>query len=111
MKLQIKIGSKIIAELEADSQRSMFEEISKAQDIFGQDTCGKCGKTNVRFVVRNDKDENKYYSMDCLDCRARLSFGCNKKGETLFVKKKDKDEKWISHNGWQKWNSETQSLE
>ena len=61
--------------------------------------------------MRNDKDGNKYYSMDCQDCRARLSFGCAKKDEALFVKRKDKNEKWISHNGWQKWNSETQSLE
>ena len=111
MKSQFKVSSKLIVEVESDSQRAMFEELSKIQDIFGQSICGKCGKDNVKFVVRTDKDENQYYSMDCVDCRARLSFGCAKKNEELFVKRKDKEDKWISDMGWRIWNNSTQSYE
>ena len=111
MKSQFKVTPKLVIEVEADSQRSMFEELAKIQDVFGQDVCGKCGKSRIKFVVRNDKDENKYYSLDCQDCNARLSFGCHKKGEGLFVKRKDKEDKWIKDNGWQRWNPETKSLE
>ena len=111
MKSQFKVTPTLTIEVEADSQRSMFEELAKICDVFGQANCGRCGKSRTKFVVRTDKDENKYYSMDCLDCSARLSFGCHKKGEGLFVKRKDKEDKWIKNQGWQRWNSETQSLE
>ena len=111
MKIQAKVSSKLIVELEADSQRSMFEELAKVQEIFGVEACGKCGKTNIKFVVRSDKDENKYYSMDCLECRARLSFGCHKKGDALCVKRKDEEDKWIPNNAWRLWNSTSKSYE
>ena len=111
MKAQFKVSSKLIVEVESDSQRSMFEELARIGEVFGQDKCQKCESTNIKFVVRNDKEENKYYSMDCIDCKARLSFGANKKGETLFVKKKDKEDKWIPNNGWQRWSTTTQSYE
>lgn len=111
MKVQFKAGPKIIVEFEGSTDRSIFEELARIQDIFGQDKCGKCGKSQLKFVVRTDDKKHQYYSLDCLDCRARLSYGCHIEGEGLFVKRKDKEDKWIKDNGWQKWNSETQSLE
>lgn len=108
MKIQAKVSSKLIVEVEADSQCAMFEELAKIQEVFGNSRCCKCQSENVKFVVRSDKDENKYYSVDCLDCRARLSYGANKKGNTLFVKKKDKEDKWISDSGWRIWDSQTE---
>lgn len=113
MKVQAKISSKLIMEIEADTQSAMFEELAKIQDVFGQDKCGKpeCKSDRVKFVVRTDKDDNKYYSMDCLDCRARLQFGSHKKGGGLFVRRKDKEDKWITDGGWQKWNTKTQTME
>ena len=66
-------NGKLKVELEGDSQRDIFGEISKFQEVFEEDTCGKCGSGNIKFVVRN-VDENLYYELRCADCGAKLSF-------------------------------------
>ena len=55
-------NGKLSVELEGDSQRDIFAEISKFQEVFEEDTCGKCGSDNIKFVVRN-VDDNLYYEL------------------------------------------------
>lgn len=102
-------NGRLSAEIEAESQRDLFTEISKFQEVFEENTCGKCKGNDIRYVVRN-VDDNQYYELRCNSCGAKLAFGVNKKGGGLFPKKKDGD-KWLPDNGWQKWNSKTNSLE
>lgn len=93
-------------ELEGDTQKDLFSNLAKFQEIFGETSCGKCGSTNLKFVVRN-VDDNEYYEIRCLDCGARLQFGCNKKGGGLFPKKKDENGNWLPDRGWVKYNKST----
>lgn len=106
---QTKNG-KLSVELEGDSQRDIFEEIAKFQEIFEETSCAKCGSENIRFVVRN-VDDNFYYELRCMDCGARLSFGSMKKGGGLFPKRKDSEGNWLPDRGWVKWNPKTEKNE
>lgn len=110
MKVQFKANSKLIVEFEADTQRSLFEELASVQEVFGEAVCGKCKSDNVKYVVRQDKEENKYYEMMCQECRAKMMFGCHKRGGTLFSKKK-LDDKWLPDGGWVKYNKEKNDYE
>ena len=103
-------NKRISAEIEGDSHRDIFAEISKFQEVFEQSVCGKCGSENIRFVVRT-VDDNQYYELRCADCGARLSFGANKKGGGLFPKRKDSDGNWLPDSGWVKWNPKTSQNE
>lgn len=94
---------KLTIELEAAKQKDIFEQLSSLQEIFGESTCGKCGKDNLKFQVR-EVDDNKYYELRCKDCGAVLAFGSHKKGDTLFPKRKDADGKFLENKGWTKWD-------
>jgi len=100
---------RITAEFEADTQRELFAQISKFQEVFEEDKCGKCQGENLKFIVRT-VDDNEYFELRCSDCGAKLAFGAMKKGGGLFPKRKD-GENWLPDNGWQKWNSKTKQME
>lgn len=96
-------------DLSGDDQKTIFAEIARFQEVFEEDSCGKCSSENVRFVVRN-VDDNHYHELRCGDCGARLSFGSHKKGGGLFPKRKDGDD-WLPDRGWVKWNPKTEKNE
>lgn len=110
MKVQYKTGDgRLSVELEGESQRDLFEQLYRFQEVFEEPGCGKCHSTDVRYVVRN-VDDNLYYEKRCNKCGARLSFGSHKKGGGLFPKRKDGDN-WLPDNGWVKWNPKTEQNE
>ena len=110
MKVNYKTkNGRISVELEGDSQRDIFAEIARFQEVFEETACGKCGSENLRFVVRN-VDDNLYYELRCADCGAKLSFGSHKKGGGLFPKRKDGDN-WLPARGWVKGNPKTEKNE
>ena len=57
-------NGRLSVQLEGDSQRDIFAEVSKFQEVFEEDKCGKCSSENVRFVVRN-VDDNLYHELRC----------------------------------------------
>lgn len=93
-------------EAEGKSHRDVFEQLASLQEVFGERACGCCGKTDLVFRVR-EVDDNKFYELCCTDwpdCGAKLAFGCHKKGDSLFPKRKDDAGKWDSKNkGWVKY--------
>jgi hypothetical protein len=104
---------RMTVEVEGKSQTDLFEQLAEFQDAFEVGSCirGKKSSDKVKFQVR-EVEGNKFYEMVCTDedfdlKGARLSFGQHKKGGTLFVKRKDKDGKWLNNNGWVKYNKET----
>ena len=109
MKISYNAG-KISVELEGDTQKDLFAQLSAFQEVFDESTCGKCGSTNLRFVTR-EGDGNSYYEIRCLDCGARLEFGQSKQGGGLFPRRKSKEGEWLPDGGWVKWNSKTKSVE
>lgn len=115
MKATIKLagGSRLI-EVEGVSQKDLFEEMAKAHEVFGEATCGLCGSTNIRPVVRV-VDKFRFYEYSCQEpgCWAKLSFGQAQEGDGLFPKRKllpngkpDKDGEFGPHKGWTKYRGE-----
>ena len=103
MKVKYKVGDRLEFELEASGQKELFKELSSIQEIFGEESCGLCKSTNLKFVVRN-VDGNDYFELRCDDCGAILAFGQHKKGGTLFPRRKDDENKWLPNRGWHKYN-------
>jgi len=98
-------SGKLTVEFDTATATELFEQLATFQEVFGETKCGKCGSENLRFVVRTDADDNKYYELRCSDCGARLAFGCHKKGGGLFPKRKDADGNWKPDSGWVKWDA------
>jgi len=93
---------------QAKSDKELFEMMAHVDEVFGHHVCGMCGSENLRYVVREDDEGNKYYEVKCLDCGARLSFGQVKKPENgcfLFPRKaEEKDNVEIGKDRrWHKW--------
>jgi hypothetical protein len=88
-----------------DTMKDVFAQMADLQEVFGISACGKCDTPEPQYTVRT-VDDNDYYELRCINqaCRARLSFGVNKKGGGLFPKRKDKDDNWLPDNGWMKWD-------
>lgn len=110
MKLRYKVSSKLEFELEAEGQKEIFKELASIQEIFGEEKCGLCQSTNLRFVTRN-VDGNDYYELRCADCGAVLAYGQHKKGGTLFPKRKDDEGNYLPNRGWYKWQQNKDSDE
>ena len=100
MKVRFNVSDNMTCEVEGDSQRDIFEQLAALSEVFGNDMCGKCKSTNIKYIIRTNSDDDKFYELQCMDCRAKLSFGCHKKGNSLFPHRKDKDEKFLPNNGW-----------
>lgn len=97
--------------IEGKTQTDIFEQLAQFQEVFEDLECKRNGKSsdNVRFVVREDDDANKYYELRCLDSdkelfNAKLAFGQHKKGGTLFPRKQDTDKNWLPNGGWVRYD-------
>jgi hypothetical protein len=110
MKATYKVNSNLIFEIESKEQKGLFEELSNIQEVFGENSCGKCKSTDLQYRVR-ENDGNKFYEIKCKKCGARFSFGVHKQGGGLFPKRKDSEGKWLNSGGWLKWNAETKTEE
>lgn len=112
MKVNYKSSNgRLSIEVDAETQKEVFSKLSQFQEVFEQTTCGKCGHDDLRFVVRMVED-NDFYELHCLKCRARLAFGQHKGKEgTLFPRRKDGDGTWLPNSGWMKYNPETKKDE
>ena len=105
MKLRYKVNDKLEFELENEGQKEVFKELAIIQEIFGEDTCGVCSSSNLKFIVRN-VESNDYFELRCSDCGAILSYGQHKKGGTLFPKRKDEKSNYMPNRGWHNWHKE-----
>ena len=103
-------NGRINVQVEGESQKDIFTELGRFQEVFEEDTCGKCGADDIKFIVRT-VDDNQYYELRCSKCASRLAFGVHKKGGGLFPKRKDQDGKWLADGGWVKWNPKTEKSE
>lgn len=103
-------NGRVSVEVEADTQKEIFKQLALFQEVFDESKCGKCKSENLRFVVRTVED-NDYYELRCLDCGAKLAFGVNKTGGTLFPKRKDDEGNYKGVRGWVKWNHDTKREE
>lgn len=85
---------------EITTTKQAFEFVADVQEIFEEESCGKCGSKAIHFQVR-EYDKNLYYKMVCTKCRAQLDFGQHKEGGGLFIKQWDKEAaKPLPDRGW-----------
>lgn len=117
MQVSMRVSDKVTVVAEGEDQQEVFENLASMQEVFGEAKCGKCGGENLRFQVRKDKEDNKYYELICKNkngtgwCNAKFAFGCHKKGGGLFPQRKDKEDKYKPNGGWTVYNKETQKEE
>jgi hypothetical protein len=94
MKALFKVSPVMQFEIESDKQVDLFEDLASVQEVFGvvgNEECYLCKSKELKFTVRQNKDEDKFYEVVCLKCRGKLAFGCNKKGGTLYPVRKLKN--------------------
>lgn len=101
--------------IEGEKQTELWEAMASAHEVFGEFKCGKCGSKNLRPIVRTNDDEDKFYELMCLACKAKLAMGVHKKGGTMFPKRRDNDsgdvtgepKGYLPDRGWLRWDPET----
>jgi hypothetical protein len=85
MKAQYKLrGGQVVIEIEADKMNELFEGLTQLEDVFGDTTCGMCGKSNLQYTTRI-VDENKFFEHKCKDCGGRLEYHQHKKGGGMYT--------------------------
>jgi hypothetical protein len=105
MKVQRKISSTTLVEVEGQSVVEVFEQLARLEEVFaGHETCGLCGKAGVHYEVQSAKQDNKYYKAVCVACGADFRFGFRKApAGVLFPQLKDAEGKMKPNGGWSKW--------
>lgn len=114
----MKVSPSVIVVADGDNHIEVFEQLSRLQEVFGHEKCSRCGCTDLRFVVRENDNEDKFYELRCTntECRAILGFGCNKKGKSLYPYRKENEKgtimglkpgTYLPHSGWLRYNPET----
>lgn len=117
---QINPHTTVVAE--GETPKDLFQQIVSLQEVFGEDTCGKCQKNNLRYKIRRATDakgkkEYFYHEIQCRDCYAKLSVS-EAEGGVLFPVRwerkdgeyvKDKDGRNVPRGtyGWVLFNKET----
>ena len=116
MKVQRKCGHGFV-EAEGENHAELWEQLAKLEEAFGETTCGKCNGEELRHVVRENSDGDKFYELHCLNskCRSKLRMSVRKKGGAFFPKRRasEKDATglesgtYLPHRGWMRYNKET----
>ena len=119
MKLTKQIKAGLVVELEENKQIDLFESLASAEEVFGEAECGKCKGQIFKHIIRTNDDDDKFYELLCLKCKAKLAYSCHKgKGGTLYPQRKDNKTgvvtgtpfAYLPNNGWLKWDREKKKL-
>lgn len=87
MKAFFSVRPNLQFEIEEKAQVNLFEEIARLQEVFGEEKCGLCNATDLRFANRV-VEENTYHEIQCKACGAKLALSQNQKGGTLYPNRK-----------------------
>lgn len=102
------LGGKLTIEVEAPDAKGIFKSVSDLQTIFESETsCGLCQSANLQLRVRTSAQDDDYYELLCVECRATFAFGQTKKGG-LFPKRKDAEGSYLPDRGWKIWKAQTE---
>jgi hypothetical protein len=108
MKVQYTSASgRLTFDFEANSHKDVMTKLAAIQELFEESSCGMCKSANIRFEVR-EHEGNSYYKILCGDCGATLDYGQHKTGNSLFVKRWDKDTKAnLPNRGWYQYRKQS----
>lgn len=104
MKASIYSGNgRVIITVEAENIKQLFRQIAQAQEVLaGDQLCGSCGSTEIRFRVRH-VDKYDYYEQACDGCGAALAFGQLQDGVGLYPRRKSDNGAPLANRGWLKY--------
>lgn len=85
MLVSFEASKKCRLDFEASDIKQAFQFIAYAESVFGVDTCGKCGESNLKLMHRTPQGYD-YHSVACQDCGYELKFGQVKETGHLFQK-------------------------
>ncbi len=87
MKISKRVSDTVTIHAEAEKMTDLFEELAQLEEVFSIDMCAKCQQKGLKHVHRVVEDNN-FYEVQCKNskCKAKLQFGCHKKGNTIFPK-------------------------
>jgi hypothetical protein len=111
MKVRLTYG-KVQIEGEGDTQKDVFKQLAALTEVFRDEPCGLCGKSDCVLTVRRvpdpkskGKKEFEYFERRCLTpkCGGRLAYGQHNEGGSLFPKRKNDDGSFADKRGWFKW--------
>lgn len=107
---------------EGNTHTEVFANLASLAEPFSVSACGACDSPDIVPIMRV-VDDNTHYEYKCRNCNARLTLSKNKKGDTLFPRKKYNEKQsevkagkakageWIPNNGWEKYMSEARNDE
>jgi hypothetical protein len=103
MNVTYRVGDRLTFELEEKTVVDVVERLHQIDEVFDNLVCPVNNSKDVHFVVREDKEANKYYELRDRKSGYKLAFGQHKKGGTLFPRRKDAEGNWLPNQGWTKW--------
>lgn len=124
LKLNKKLNNFVTIQAEGETQLDLFKAVARAEEVFGEHSCGKCNSESISFRVRVVQDGKKTYEypeLVCNSCYAKLSFGQMEGGELFPVRFQREDGEYVKDNngkyipkgtrGWTKYNKDTKKEE
>ncbi len=119
LKLNVPL-KRCTVQVEAETQKELFEAWAAAVEVFGEQRCGLCKSEAIVPVVRivtQGKESFDFHEMHCQnpECRGRLSYGVHKgNGGTLFPHRRlDANGRpdratgdYGKHHGWTRYRGE-----
>lgn len=84
---------------------SFFEVVENAKNFSFPHVykCGCCGSNNLQLGSHvTEKEGLEYTHITCLDCKARLNFGQQKKSDVVYLRTKKNDDGSVmkTEDGW-----------
>jgi hypothetical protein len=120
MKVQFKAAKQFIIEAEGSTHVELFGNLAGLAEVFSIDSCGACKSENI-VPIRRIVEDNQHLEMRCRNCNARLTLAQNKKGSTLYPRRKYSEKQsevvagkakvgdWIPNGGWQVYMGEARN--
>lgn len=113
MQIQTRLNKDTMVTVEANNTLELFKELAAMYAVFDIQQCGACQSTNV-FPQFREGEDYTYAEMVCKDCWAKLTYGQNKKEESIYPKRFQTDDKGkvikkdgkavpIENKGWVKY--------
>lgn len=117
MKVEFRASKLFKVEAEGNTPVELFTNLASLAEIFSVSQCGACKSENITPAKRI-VDDTPFYEMKCRDCGCRLALAQNKKGGSLYQRKRYNEKQsevkagkaragdWIPNGGWEKWSNE-----
>lgn len=93
------LDGQFTVEADGENQREIFAQLAQWEEVLGEKYKNSPGPYKL---VHRVVDDNPFYELHHIGTPYKvLRFGCHKKGNTLFPKRTDDNEKPLPDGGWE----------